>query len=99
MKKNKVAAPFRVAEFDIMYNEGISTTGDLLDLGVEYDILTKRGAYFSFGDERVGQGREASKEFLRNRKDMSALIDGQIRTKVGLPARGAPKVLTSEPKP
>ncbi len=99
VKKNKVAAPFRVAEFDIMYNEGISTTGDLLDLGVEYDILTKRGAYFSFGDERVGQGREASKEFLRNRKDMSALIDGQIRTKVGLPARGAPKVLTSEPKP
>ena len=99
VKKNKVAAPFRVAEFDIMYNEGISTTGDLLDLGVEYDILTKRGAYFSFGDERVGQGREASKEFLRNRKDMSTLIDGQIRTKVGLPARGAPKVLTSEPKP
>ena len=99
VKKNKVAAPFRVAEFDSMYNEGISTTGDLLDLGVEYDILTKRGAYFSFGDERVGQGREASKEFLRNRKDMSTLIDGQIRTKVGLPARGAPKVLTSEPKP
>lgn len=99
VKKNKVAAPFRVAEFDIMYNEGTSTTGDLLDLGVEYDILTKRGAYFSFGDERVGQGREASKEFLRNRKDMSTLIDGQIRTKVGLPARGAPKVLTSEPKP
>jgi recombination protein RecA len=99
VKKNKVAPPFRVAEFDIMYNEGISTTGDLLDLGVEYDILTKRGAYFSFGDERVGQGREASKEFLRNRKELSTLIDGQIRTKVGLPARGAPKVLTSEPKP
>jgi len=99
VKKNKVAAPFRVAEFDIMYDEGISTAGDLLDLGVEHDILTKRGAYFSFGDERVGQGREASKEFLRNRKDISASIDGQIRTKTGLPARGAPKVLTSEPKP
>ena len=65
VKKNKVAPPFRTAEFDIMYNEGISTAGDLLDLGVEYDILSKRGAYYRFNEEIIGQGREASKEFLR----------------------------------
>ncbi len=64
VKKNKVAPPFRIAEFDIMYNEGISTTGDLLDLGVEYDILSKRGAYYRFNEEIIGQGREASKEYL-----------------------------------
>ncbi len=58
VKKNKVAPPFRVAEFDIMYNEGISTAGDLIDLGVTYDILTKRGAFYRFGDERIGQGAE-----------------------------------------
>jgi recombination protein RecA len=65
VKKNKVAPPFRTAEFDIMYNEGISTVGDLLDLGVEYDILTKRGAYYRYNEELIGQGREASKEYLR----------------------------------
>src|SRR5512139_3791387 len=59
VKKNKVAPPFKVAEFDIMYNEGISTAGDLLDLGVEYDILSKRGAYYRFNEEIIGQGREA----------------------------------------
>ena len=86
VKKNKVAPPFRTAEFDIMFNEGISTVGDLLDLGVEYDILSKRGAYYRFNEEIVGQGREASKEYLRNNTDLAVQIDRQVRAKAGLPA-------------
>ena len=62
--KNKVAAPFKSAEFDIMYNEGISKVGDLLDLGVELEIITKRGSFYSFGEDRLGQGRENTKVFL-----------------------------------
>ena len=85
VKKNKVAPPFRTAEFDIMYNEGISTTGDLLDLGVEYDILSKRGAYYRFNEEIIGQGREASKEFLRQNGELAAEIDRLVRTKAGVP--------------
>ncbi len=87
VKKNKVAPPFKIAEFDIMYNEGISTTGDLLDLGVEYDILTKRGAYYRYNDEMIGQGRESSKEYLRDHHEMAHEIDGLVRQKVGLPMR------------
>jgi len=87
VKKNKVAAPFRVAEFDIMYNEGISTTGDLLDLGVEYDILSKRGAYYRFNEEIIGQGRETSKEFLRQNGELAAEIDRLVRAKAGVPLR------------
>jgi recombination protein RecA len=86
VKKNKVAPPFRTAEFDIMFNEGISTTGDLLDLGVEYDILSKRGAYYRFNEEIIGQGREASKTYLRENPALAVEIDNLIRTKVGLPA-------------
>jgi len=91
VKKNKVASPFKVAEFDIMYNEGISTVGDLIDLGVEYDILSKRGAYFRFNEEMIGQGREASKDFLRNNRSLALEIDSLIRTKAGLPERTLPK--------
>jgi recombination protein RecA len=85
VKKNKVAPPFRTAEFDIMYAEGISTTGDLLDLGVEYDILSKRGAYYRFNEEIIGQGREASKEFLRQNGELAAEIDRLVRAKAGMP--------------
>jgi recombination protein RecA len=85
VKKNKVAPPFKIAEFDIMYNEGISTVGDLLDLGVEYDILSKRGAYYRYKDEMIGQGRESSKEFLRGHREMVLEIDGLVRQKAGLP--------------
>jgi recombination protein RecA len=84
VRKNKVAPPFKVAEFDIMYNEGISTSGDILDLGVEYDILSKRGAYFRFNDEIIGQGREAAKEFLRLNPVVAQQIDALIRTQSGL---------------
>ncbi len=89
VKKNKVAAPFRTAEFDIMYNEGISTVGDLLDLGVTYDILVKRGAYYRYKDEPIGQGRESSKEYLRQNPAVAVEIDALIREKAGLPARQA----------
>lgn len=87
VKKNKVASPFKIAEFDIMYNEGISTVGDLIDLGVEYDILSKRGAYFRFNEEIIGQGREASKEYLRLHPQVAQQLDSLIRAKAGLPSK------------
>lgn len=77
--KNKVAAPFRVSEFDIMYNEGISKVGDLLDLAVEYDIISKRGSFYSYGEERLGQGRENSKDFLRENSALAEEIEKRIR--------------------
>ncbi|MGZ6270026.1 MAG: recombinase RecA [Candidatus Limnocylindrales bacterium] len=78
--KNKVAPPFRVAEFDIMYGEGISRAGGLLDVGVAMDIVTKTGAWFTFGETRLGQGREAAKEFLRSNPDIEAEVERLIRT-------------------
>ena len=89
--KNKVAPPFRVAEFDVMYGEGISREGGLLDVGVAMDVVTKTGAWFTFGDTRLGQGREAAKEFLRNNAPIGAEIDRLIRSKineVALPVEG-----------
>ena len=97
VKKNKVAPPFRVAEFDIMYNEGISTVGDLLDLGVEYDILSKRGAYYRYNEELIGQGRESSKEYLRGHHEVARELDGLIRQKVGLPERNGNGALPPKP--
>jgi recombination protein RecA len=85
VKKNKVAPPFRQAEFDIMYNEGISKAGDLLDLAVEYDVVDKRGAFYSYGDTRLGQGRENAKTFLQENPDLFWELDGLIRDQVGLP--------------
>ena len=79
--KNKVAAPFRTAEFDIMYNEGISTEGDVIDLATGLEIITKRGAFFSYGDIRLGQGRENAKEFLRQNKDICQEIELAVRTR------------------
>jgi recombination protein RecA len=77
--KNKVAPPFKVAEFDVMYNEGISTAGDILDLGTQLEIITKRGAFYSYGDIRLGQGRENSKEFLRQNQDLMEEIENAVR--------------------
>ena len=79
--KNKVAPPFRVAEFDIMFNEGISKSGDVLDLATKFEVITKRGAFFSYGDVRLGQGRENSKEFLRANLDLMGEIENLIRQK------------------
>jgi recombination protein RecA len=89
--KNKVSPPFRVAEFDVMYGEGISTEGGLLDVGVAMDVVTKTGAWFTFGETRLGQGREAAKEFLKGNKDVATEIDRRIRAKmadVALPVEG-----------
>jgi len=77
--KNKVAPPFKIAEFDIMYNEGISKEGGLLDLGVELAIVKKSGAFFSYGDTRLGQGRENAKDFLRKNVELRDEIERQIR--------------------
>src|SRR6478735_639551 len=80
--KNKVAAPFRVAEFDVMYGEGISKEGGLLDVGVAMDAVTKTGAWFTFGETRLGQGREASKDFLKSNPAVALEIDRLIRAKI-----------------
>jgi recombination protein RecA len=81
--KNKVAPPFRQAEFDIIYGEGISHEGGLLDLGLEKGIVTKSGSYFSCGDERLGQGRNAARAFLREHPDMAANIEARLREMAG----------------
>jgi recombination protein RecA len=77
--KNKVSAPFQTAEFDIMYNEGISRSGDVLDLAVEHEIITKRGSFYSYGEDKLGQGREKAKDYLREHTDIFAEIEGRIR--------------------
>jgi recombination protein RecA len=82
--KNKVAPPFREAEFDIMYGEGISREGDLLDLAVEKRIVEKSGAWFAYGGERLSQGRENAKQFLRENVDVRRAIDERVRKELGL---------------
>jgi recombination protein RecA len=82
--KNKMAPPFREAEFDIMYGEGISREGDLLDLAVEKRIIEKSGAWFAYGGERLGQGRENAKQFLRDNPDISQVIEDRVRKELGL---------------
>ena len=83
--KNKVAAPFREAEFDILYGEGISREGDLLDLAVNNNILEKSGSWFSYKGERIGQGRENARQFLKDNKDVMARLDAEVRKALGLP--------------
>jgi recombination protein RecA len=78
--KNKVAPPFRVAEFDVMYGEGISREGGLLDVGVAMNVVTKTGAWFTYGETRLGQGREAAKVFLRENPAIAAEVEGRIRS-------------------
>jgi len=85
--KNKVAPPFKKAEFDIMYNEGISWVGDVLDLATEMELVTKRGSYYSYGETRLGQGRENAKEFFRNNPELTLEIENKVREAVGLPQR------------
>ena len=84
--KNKVAPPFRVVEFDIMYGEGISKTGELLDLGVNANIVEKAGAWFSYNGERIGQGRENAKKFLRENPAVASTIENAVRENAGLVA-------------
>jgi recombination protein RecA len=87
-KKNKVAAPFRQAEFDIDYGEGISRVGELIDLGLIHKLVAKSGAWYSAGDVRLGQGRENSKQFLRDNPDLADEIEAKLREEMGLPAMG-----------
>src|SRR5690242_3266146 len=82
--KNKVAPPFREAEFDVMYGEGISRTGDLLDLAVDKRIVEKSGAWFAYGGERLGQGRENAKQFLRENPDVFKTIEDRVRRELGM---------------
>jgi recombination protein RecA len=82
--KNKVAAPFREAEFDIMYGEGISREGDMLDLAANSNIVEKSGSWFSYKNERIGQGRENAKAFLKENKDIAAKIEAEVRKSLGL---------------
>ena len=92
--KNKVAPPFKQAEFDIMYGKGISKEGSLLDMAVEYNIVNKSGSWFTYDTERLGQGREAAKEFLATNPDLMAEIDHKVRVAwgdepVGMPVEDA----------
>ena len=80
--KNKIAAPFRIAEFDIMYNEGISKTGDILDLAVEHEILGKSGAFYKYNDQNIGQGRENTKRYLLENPEVMAEIEKKVRAKI-----------------
>jgi len=83
--KNKLAPPFREAEFDVMYGEGISREGDLVDQGVEHKIIDKSGTWFSYGGERLGQGRENAKSFLKQNPEMASAIEQKLRHAMGLP--------------
>ena len=93
--KNKVAAPFREAEFDILYGEGISREGDVLDLAVAHNIVEKSGAWYSYSGERIGQGRENTRGFLKENKDIFARMDGELRKKLNI---GAASVAAEVPE-
>jgi len=82
--KNKVAPPFKVTEFDILYNEGISKVGDILDLAVEMDLIEKRGSYYSYGETRLGQGRENARSYLKDYPELAWELETALRNMAGL---------------
>ncbi|MYE26673.1 MAG: recombinase RecA [Chloroflexi bacterium] len=86
IKKNKVAAPFKQCEFDIMFNQGISKSGEIIDIGTELGIIDKRGAFYRYADELLGQGRENAKQFLQSNPSLSDMIEDRVRSAFGLPA-------------
>jgi len=88
--KNKVAPPFREAQFDILYNEGISKLGDLIDIAVEHNIIAKSGSWFSYKEDRIGQGRDAVKKFLQDNEKIALAVERELRAKLGLPMPGGP---------
>ncbi|SHK34334.1 recombination protein RecA [Clostridium cavendishii DSM 21758] len=96
--KNKVAPPFRQAEFDIMYNEGISRTGNIIDVGVKEEIVQKSGAWFSYGDVRLGQGRENAKQYLKENPELATEIENKIRAKYDLPLNVAMSEVAADKK-
>jgi recombination protein RecA len=93
--KNKVAAPFREAEFDILYNQGISREGELIDFAVDKGVITKSGTWFSFGEERLGQGRENTRLFLKEHADIRGKIEAKLFPQLGLKVAGAPAPSTN----
>jgi len=97
--KNKVAAPFREAEFDILYGEGISREGDLLDLAANNNIVEKSGSWYSYKTERIGQGRENARQFLKDNKDVMAKIDAEVRKALGLPGALPQPTAASQAQP
>jgi len=97
--KNKIAPPFRSAEFDVMFNEGISKLGEIIDIGVEKNIIEKSGAWFSYGGTRIGQGRENVKAFLQEHADMAAEIEAKVRESYGLKPVDAPTAAAPEKEP
>ena len=98
--KNKVAPPFRVAEFDIIYGEGISRFGSLLDMAVERDIIHKSGAWFSYEDQRIGQGRENARQYLRDHPDVADKIEKIVREEAlaAMEAKGAAEAPSATPE-
>jgi len=86
--KNKVAPPFRIAEFDLIYGQGISRFGELVDMGVEQGVFTKSGTWYSFGDMRVGQGRDAAVQFLNENPPVAAKAEAQLYAKLKIPKAG-----------
>jgi recombination protein RecA len=96
--KNKVAPPFREAEFDILYGEGISKEGDLLDLGVDQKVVEKSGAWYAFEGERMGQGRENARQFLKDNPDIRYEIDSRLRKGLGLPPVEKPVETAAKPE-
>jgi recombination protein RecA len=98
--KNKMAPPFRQAEFDIMFAEGISKAGELVDMGVEKKLIEKSGAWYSYKGERIGQGRDAARDFLKNNPSTAREIEAKLREAAGVPARsGEKKAEAKEEKP
>jgi len=97
--KNKVAAPFREAEVDILYGQGISREGDLLDMGTEHGIVEKSGSWFAFAGERLGQGRETARAFLKENPAVAQRIDTALRQKLALGMDAVPKPVQSETGP
>jgi recombination protein RecA len=97
--KNKMAPPFSQAEFDIMFAEGISKTGELVDMGVDKKIIEKSGAWYSYKGERIGQGRDAARDFLKNNGSTAREIEMKLREVAGVPARGEKKAEIKEEKP
>ena len=89
--KNKVAAPFRVAEFDIMFNQGISKMGDILEIGVDQGVVKKSGAFYSYGETKLGQGRENSKDFLIQHPEIAESIEGRLRSPADEPVAEQPE--------
>jgi recombination protein RecA len=83
--KNKVAPPFKTAEFDILYGEGISREGEIIDMGVEARILDKSGAWYAYNGEKIGQGKDNAREFLRENADLAVEIENKVREAMGVP--------------